>query len=81
MRAFLVLSLSLLILAGLLPGIAQGQAREVTGVVVNEFGQPLETAIITETSTGAQAVSDREGRFTISVPGGEVELRFENFGY
>ena len=81
MRAVLVRSLSLLILAGLLPGIAQGQAREVTGVVVNEFGQPLETVIITETSTGAQAASDREGRFTISVPGGEVELRFENFGY
>ncbi|MEJ2541023.1 MAG: SusC/RagA family TonB-linked outer membrane protein, partial [Gemmatimonadota bacterium] len=81
MRTFLVRSLSVLLLAGLLPSVVQAQMREVTGVVVNEFGQPLETAIITEVSTGAQAVSDREGRFTITVPTGEVELRFENFGY
>lgn len=81
MRSLLVRAVGTLLLAGLLPSLGQAQSRDVSGVVVNEFGQPLEAVLVTVVSTGTQSLTNRDGRFTVSSPAGEVLLRFESFGF
>ncbi len=50
-------------------------------MVVNEFNQPVEFVLVTAIGTGVQTQSANNGRFTIAVPVGDSELRFERLGY
>lgn len=81
MRSSSVRWFASLLLAVAVPSLASAQSREVTGVVVNEFNQPLQFVLVTSVATDAQVQSGADGRFTIGVPTGEIELRFESFGY
>lgn len=81
MRSALVRTFAVLLVAGLLPTVAQAQSRQVTGEVVNEFNQPLESVLVTVVATGTQSLSARNGRFVVEAPTGEILLRFESFGY
>lgn len=81
MRTTLVRSLGPLLLLALLPALGSAQTRQVTGQVVNEFDRPLESVLVTAVASGTRAQSSANGRFTITVPPGETELRFESFGY
>ncbi|MDT8342046.1 MAG: SusC/RagA family TonB-linked outer membrane protein [Longimicrobiales bacterium] len=81
MRPVIVRLLGSLLLAALLPAAAWSQTREVTGVVVNEFNRPLEFVLVTAVATGVQAQSGANGRFTLNVPAGETQVRFESFGF
>jgi TonB-dependent SusC/RagA subfamily outer membrane receptor len=61
------------------PGL-DAQQRTVTGRVVSEVDQPLQTVIVEVVGTSFQAQTNQDGRFAIQAPAGEVTLRFQNFG-
>ncbi len=68
----------------LLPADLLAQDRRITGQVTRaESGQPLPAAEVAVIGPGrfSPTVTGADGRFTITVPAGEVRLRFNAFGY
>lgn len=58
----------------------QPVGQQVSGVVVDENGEPIIGANISVVGTTTGAVTDLDGRYSIRVPGGSV-LRFSYIGY
>ncbi|RMH12569.1 MAG: SusC/RagA family TonB-linked outer membrane protein [Gemmatimonadetes bacterium] len=84
MKRFMSALLSLTLAAALFASAdvsAQEGQRRISGTVVGELGQPLPLVIVRAVGTSFQTQTNNEGRFIITAPSGEVELRFENFGY
>ncbi|MBW8769422.1 MAG: TonB-dependent receptor [Gemmatimonadetes bacterium] len=80
--------LAALVLLFCLPRAAAAQQLDVIrGQVVNPEAQPIENATVTATSVGGgvnrSARTDRNGRFTITFPGGEGDyfVNFTAIGY
>lgn len=74
------LALSLLLLA--MPMAVSAQAREITGRVVTETGQaPLADVAVQLVGTQRGAFTDANGRFSITVPAGPVQLRVSLIGW
>ncbi|MFO7370057.1 MAG: TonB-dependent receptor [Bacteroidales bacterium] len=85
--------LTLLIAAGSLPGKANArdtdhetdnasiQQQQISGVVIDEFGNPLIGATIRVSGTNTGTVTDAEGKFSLSVPGPDAVLIVTFIGY
>lgn len=54
---------------------------EITGTVLNEKGEPLPGATITVEDSNTTAVTDTEGRFTISVANNNAKITISYVGY
>ncbi|MCI0435851.1 MAG: carboxypeptidase regulatory-like domain-containing protein [Gemmatimonadetes bacterium] len=68
----------------LLPADLRAQDRQITGTAVRaESGQPLAGAEVTVLSAGrwSPALTAADGRFTLTVPEGEVRLMVRALGY
>lgn len=72
---------ALLLLFLVNPGAADAQQRSITGSVVGELNQPLGLVVVRVVGTSFATETDNDGRFVIRAPSGDVNLRFENFGY
>jgi TonB-linked SusC/RagA family outer membrane protein len=73
-----------LALAGLLalPGLALAQARQISGTVTRSgTGAPIAEATVSVAGTNTTARTGADGRYTISVPAGEVRLTFRAIGF
>ncbi|WP_158856660.1 SusC/RagA family TonB-linked outer membrane protein [Lunatibacter salilacus] len=57
------------------------QQREITGVVSDEFGDPLPGAAILVKGTSTGTVTDIDGMYRVNVPGNESVLVFSFLGY
>lgn len=58
------------------------QTRRVTGVVTDENGEPAIAAIVQSADGKQKALTDTDGKFTLSLPEGqEVRLQASYFGY
>jgi hypothetical protein len=63
-------------------GSAMGQTATVTGqVVARDGGQPLGFIGVSALPGGKQSLSADDGTFSLTVPAGEVHLRFKRVGY
>ena len=81
MKAHHVKLLAMFVAAWLVPALSAAQQRELTGTVTDQARQPIPFVVVTVVGPGNQAQSRADGRFTITLPAGNVELRFESFGY
>ena len=62
--------------------VAYTQTRQIKGQILDEGGQPLPLASILVSGTNNGTQSDKDGSFTISVPGaGDVTLVISFTGY
>ena len=76
----LYLLLTLLLL--LLPAMAGAQNRTVSGTVSDaKSGETLIGATVVDTRSGKGAVTNPYGRFSLTLPAGEVELKVQYVGY
>jgi hypothetical protein len=66
-------------IAGAASGLAQG--REVQGQVLDEQHQPVPGANVLIMGTANGTVTDSDGKFKISLPGGTSELLFAFIGF
>ncbi|MCL2416454.1 MAG: SusC/RagA family TonB-linked outer membrane protein [Bacteroidales bacterium] len=57
------------------------QTRTITGIVTNEFREPLPFVTVSIPGTTTGAVADMNGRFSITVPGGTRELQASFIGF
>ena len=55
--------------------------RSITGVVVNDKGEPVSDASVTVKGTTSGTVTDRSGAFKLTVPDGQVILTISNVGF
>lgn len=78
-KIFLVTGI-LLVLGGLAAPL-QAQNRTVSGVVKDDTGEPLFGAFVVQQGTVNGISTDFEGRYTLTVPSGEVTLQFQFIGY
>ena len=65
------------------PGViamAQQQAVEISGTVVDSHGEPLMGVNVVEVGTTNGTMTDMDGRFTLSVPS-NATLQFSYIGY
>lgn len=62
---------------------AVAQSRTVTGHIVDEFGEPMigVTVKVAGTNFTGGAISDLDGNFTVTLPGGKTSLTFTYTGY
>lgn len=77
-------SLSFIIGCGLflVPGLVMAQnPRKVTGVVVDENGEPLVGATVFQSGSTKAATSDVNGHFTLSVSGNDAQVQISYLGY
>lgn len=74
-RAIRAAALALLLAA------APAHAGTVTGVVLDKRGQPVEFANVTAPALKRGAVTDAEGRFTLELPDGPVQLVVAQMGH
>ena len=77
---FIVKSLLLFFLVLLFPGTAFAQIF-ITGSVSDETGEPLLGATIYVAETESGTVTDFDGKFSLSVPSTETEIRVSFIGY
>ena len=71
-------ALSGLFIAG---GLALAQNRTITGTVTDDFGEPLIGAsVVVEGDTSVGAITDLDGRYSITVPASAEALRFSYIG-
>ena len=71
-----------LLLLTLFSASAFAQARSVTGrVTVEGSGEPLAAASVSVVGTTLGTYTDDQGRFTLSVPAGPVNLRVRRIGF
>ena len=68
-------------LMALAPQGLWGQARAVSGTVLDENNAPLEGATVREKGTANGAFTDDQGRFNLNVASGEATLIVTYFGY
>ncbi|MBP6065698.1 TonB-dependent receptor [Bacteroides sp.] len=68
MKKYLIFSLCLSLLMALFPLSAQAQERIVTGVVVDEIGEPVIGASVIIEKTTIGTITDLNGKYTIKVP-------------
>ena len=61
--------------------IVQQDTRKVTGAVKDEHGEPITGATIEIKGTNAKAITDIDGRFTISVPQHATTMAVSYLGY
>ena len=77
-----VLCIVLVAMVGFSPNWADGQARALSGVVVDGQERPVVGARVTVATATATAVSDAAGRFRLELPGsGDVTLRVVALGF
>ncbi|MCC8172428.1 MAG: carboxypeptidase-like regulatory domain-containing protein [Parabacteroides sp.] len=57
------------------------QAVKVTGMVVDERGEPVIGANIVEAGTSNGTITDTDGKFTLTVAGNQVALQVSYIGY
>ena len=57
------------------------QNRTVSGMVKDDTGEPLYGAIVVQQGTTNGISTDLEGRYTLTVPSGEVVLQFQFIGF
>lgn len=70
------------LLAMVIPMTAQAQSgRNVSGTVVDEFGEPLIGASVTVPGHQNGVTSDLDGKFRITMPAGAKSLLFSYVGY
>lgn len=82
MKSHLIIKMRLLLCVFLLtmvPIMALGQAREITGTVVDEKGETLPGVTIAVAGTSRGVFSDASGKFSISASAGDV-LQFSFVG-
>lgn len=79
LKSTLALALALL-LSAMLPAVAQN-TRTVHGKVADEAGEPLMGAAVLLQGTTRGAVTDIDGKYSIQVPAGEVNLEASFIGY
>ena len=71
-------ALSGLFIAG---GLALAQNRTITGTVTDDFGEPLIGAsVVVEGDTSVGAITDLDGRYSITVPASAEALRYSYIG-
>ena len=71
-------ALSGLFIAG---GLALAQNRTITGTVTDDFGEPLIGAsVVVEGDSSVGAITDLDGRYSITVPASAEALRFSYIG-
>ena len=78
-----VLTRTLAVLSGLFiaGGLALAQNRTITGTVTDDFGEPLIGAsVVVEGDTSVGAITDLDGRYSITVPASAEALRFSYIG-
>ena len=62
-------------------GLALAQNRTVTGTVTDDYGEPLIGAsVVVEGDTSVGAITDLDGRYSITVPASAEALRFSYIG-
>ncbi len=71
----------LTLLVGVLSTAMVFGQREVSGVVSDDFGDPLPGAAVLVKGTSTGTVTDIDGQFTISVPGSDAVLVVSFLGY
>jgi hypothetical protein len=74
------LSAALLLAGALTPSLAQAQRAVLRGQVLDGTTRQPVAAAVVESHHG-RAITDRQGRFTLSVQQGEVVLEADAFGY
>ena len=72
---------SVLLLCGVIASPLYGQSRSVNGVVQDDKGDPLYGAFVVQKGTTNGVSTDAEGKFTITVPDGNVALEFQFIGF
>jgi len=79
-RKFIKISICLTMFSLMFIGMAKAQQNEITGIVRDTSGKPVQGAIILVTEhSDTQAVSDKDGKFVIDGQIGQhVEARTEN---
>ena len=78
-----VLTRTLAVLSGLFiaGGLALAQNRTITGTVTDDFGEPLIGAsVVVEGDSSVGAITDLDGRYSITVPASAEALRFSYIG-
>ncbi|MCL2413328.1 MAG: SusC/RagA family TonB-linked outer membrane protein, partial [Bacteroidales bacterium] len=63
------------------PPAAQTQTRTITGIVTDEFREPLPFVTVSIPGTTVGTVADINGRFSITVPAGTRELQASFMGF
>jgi TonB-dependent starch-binding outer membrane protein SusC len=71
----------LILLFGLTNTFMVFAQREVSGVVSDDFGDPLPGAAVLVKGTSSGTVTDIDGQYTVSVPGDDAVLVFSFLGY
>lgn len=65
---------------GLQPQTTQQQSQQVTGRVVDENGEPIVGATVTEKGTANGAITDADGNFKLRVPAGaSIEVSYVGY--
>jgi hypothetical protein len=71
---------AILLIAALAPS-AEAQQRRVAGRVTGTSGEPLAAATVSIVGTRIGTMTSDDGRYTIAVPGGAVQLLVRRLGY
>ena len=71
---------AILLIAALAPS-AEAQQRRVAGRVTGTGGEPLAAATVSIVGTRTGTMTSDDGRYTIAVPGGAVQLLVRRLGY
>ena len=71
----------LLLMTGIFCTLSAQNTRTVSGVVRDESGEPLFGAFVLQKGTGNGASTDLDGKYSLTIPSGEVELEFQFIGY
>ena len=76
-----ILSIIIVLVAGILPSEVMAQMRAVSGLVLDENSEPLLGATVVQKGTTNGVITDLDGRFEIKVPESTVVLEFSYVGY
>lgn len=79
MRLLKAFAVSLLLLGGAVN--VYSQSRTVSGTVLNDSNEPIIGAALLQSGTTNGAVTDLDGKFSLTIPQGEVVLNVSCIGY
>ena len=79
MRLLKAFAVSLLLLVGAVN--VYSQSRTVSGTVLNDSNEPIIGAALLQSGTTNGAVTDLDGKFSLTIPQGEVVLNVSCIGY
>ena len=71
----------IMLLSGVIASPLYGQSRSVSGVVLDDFGEPLLGAFVVEKGTTNGTSTDFDGKFEIKVASGNSILEFQFIGF